>query len=410
MKPPTVFLGEMTTLEVEAFLADHDTVIVPVGSTEQHGPHGPLLTDALVPTEVARRAAPRLGAVVAPTIPYSLSYPHAGFAGLVHIRIPTFMSLIEDLCVALTSIGFRRVVFLNGHYDNTYAIAYACANAADRLPAGSRCFPVNYWDGMTPDEAAEFFDPANGLHANKGETSAVLAINPDLVDMELANREFPPFPETESGPAVHTAFFFSSPGSVYRATTSGTWGDARASTAEFGELYLEVVTNGDDPPHRRHRAHPPGDAWPLVASAAGPRLSGAPRPCPAPTARPPRARSSGSPQTHFAFGSIAIELLGGGLSAACEVAARPRIRPPKAILIESCVLAGSSERRKPVRAAGFDGRRTMSMCAFLRDAEPAARISRGGPRGRGRSRARGRGGRGAGGAALAGWAERLGRR
>ena len=58
MKPPTVFLGEMTSPEVEAFLgAGHDTVIVPVGSTEQHGPHGPLLTDAIVPTEVARRVA-----------------------------------------------------------------------------------------------------------------------------------------------------------------------------------------------------------------------------------------------------------------------------------------------------------------------------------------------------------------
>ncbi len=66
MKPPTVFLGEMTTLEVDAFLAGHDTVIVPVGSTEQHGPHGPLLTDALIPVEVARRVAPRVGAVVAP--------------------------------------------------------------------------------------------------------------------------------------------------------------------------------------------------------------------------------------------------------------------------------------------------------------------------------------------------------
>ena len=103
MKPPTVFLGEMTSPEVEAFLADHDTVIVPTGSTEQHGPHGPLLTDALVPTEVARRVAPRVGAVVAPTINYSLSYPHAGFTGVVHIRIPTFMALIEDLCVSLAS-------------------------------------------------------------------------------------------------------------------------------------------------------------------------------------------------------------------------------------------------------------------------------------------------------------------
>ena len=68
MKPPTVFLGEMTSPEVEAFLRDHRTVIVPTGSTEQHGPHGPLLTDALIPTEIARRAAPRVNAVVAPTI------------------------------------------------------------------------------------------------------------------------------------------------------------------------------------------------------------------------------------------------------------------------------------------------------------------------------------------------------
>jgi len=100
MKPATVFLGEMTSPEVEAFLREHDTVLVPVGSTEQHGPHGPLLTDALIPTEIARRIADRVGAVVAPTLNYSLSYPHVGFRGVVHLRIPTFMALVEDLCAA----------------------------------------------------------------------------------------------------------------------------------------------------------------------------------------------------------------------------------------------------------------------------------------------------------------------
>src|SRR4029453_19497600 len=79
MKPPTVFLGEMTTLEVEAFLKQHHTVIIPVGATEQHGPHGPLLTDVLIPHEVARRIAPTIRAVVAPPINYALSYPHACF-------------------------------------------------------------------------------------------------------------------------------------------------------------------------------------------------------------------------------------------------------------------------------------------------------------------------------------------
>jgi creatinine amidohydrolase len=242
-KPPTVFLGEMTNPEVEAFLARSKTVIVPVGSTEQHGPHGPLLTDVLVPNEVARRIAPRVDAVVAPTINYGLSYPHVGFTGLVHIRIPTFMDLVEDVCVALADIGFRRIVLLNGHYDNTYALAYACANAAPRLADGTRAFPVNYWDGMTADEAAEFFGPDTGLHANRGEMSAVMAIDPGLVDLEHANAEMPPFPPVSSPAAVHTAFFFSNPGSVHWASRSGTWGDAREASADYGERYLTVVSD-----------------------------------------------------------------------------------------------------------------------------------------------------------------------
>ena len=170
------------------------------------------------------------------------------------------MALIEDLCASLAAIGFRRIVFLNGHYDNTYAIAYACATVADRLPSGTQAFPVNYWDGMTHDEAAEFFDPSNGLHANKGETAAVLAIDAGLVDMELANEEFPPFPEVTSPAPVHTAFFFSSPGSVHRATHSGTWGDARQATPEFGERYLRVVADATvrilDDVARTHEAMP----------------------------------------------------------------------------------------------------------------------------------------------------------
>ena len=241
MKPPTVFLGEMTTLEVEAFLKKHHTVIVPTGATEQHGPHGPLLTDVLIPQEIARRIAPRIGAVVAPPINYALSYPHTGFTGLVQIRIPTFMALIDDLCVSFATSGFKRIIFLNGHYDNTYAIAYGCATAADKMTKDVKAFPVNYWDALTAEEIAEFSGLKNGLHANLAETSAVLRINPDLVDMDKANAEFPPFPNytINTGP-VHTAFFFTAPGSVFWATKSGTWGDARKSNPEAGERYLEA--------------------------------------------------------------------------------------------------------------------------------------------------------------------------
>ena len=241
MKPATVFLGEMTNPEVEAFLQSHHTVIVPTGATEQHGPHAPLATDVLIPQEIARRVAPEIGALVAPPISYALSYPHVGFTGLVHIRIPTFMALVEDLCVSFAAAGFKRIVFLNGHYDNTYAIAYACANAAEKLTKYVKAFPINYWDGLTAEESAEFSGLKNGLHANAAETSAVLAINPELVDLERANAEFPPFPAyTVNMAPVHTAFFFTSPGSVHWATRSGTWGDARAATAEIGERYLRI--------------------------------------------------------------------------------------------------------------------------------------------------------------------------
>lgn len=241
MKPPTVFLGEMTNPEVIAFLEKHQTVIIPTGAVEQHGPHGPLLTDVLIPTEIARRVAPRIGAVVAPPINYALSYPHVGFPGMMHIRIPTFMALVEDLCVSFAASGFKRIIFLNGHYDNTYAIAYACANAQERMPKGIQAFPINYWDALTEADIAEFSGLKNGLHANLAETSAVLRINPDLVDMDRANAEFPPFPDyTIPTGAVHTAFFFTNPGSVHWATKSGTWGDARKSTPEAGERYLEA--------------------------------------------------------------------------------------------------------------------------------------------------------------------------
>jgi creatinine amidohydrolase/Fe(II)-dependent formamide hydrolase-like protein len=71
--------------------------------------------------------------------------------------------------------------------------------------------------------------------------SAVMAIDEGLVDLEHANAEMPPFPEVTSPAAVHTAFFFSTPGSVHRATHSGTWGDAREASVEFGQRYLDVV-------------------------------------------------------------------------------------------------------------------------------------------------------------------------
>jgi creatinine amidohydrolase len=241
MKPPSVFLAENTNTEIEAFLRCHHTVYIPVGATEQHGPHAAVGTDVFLPQEIARRVCVRMGnALVAPPLAYTLSYPHRGFTSEFSLSIETFMAVVRELALSFGKAGFRRIVFLNGHYDNTYALAYACAQAAEHLPEGAKAFPFNYWDGMTAEQTAAMTEAGKGLHAGEGETSMLLAINPALVDMDLANAEFPRFPETlTKSPALHTAFFFASPGSVYRITESGTWGDATQATAEKGEPCLE---------------------------------------------------------------------------------------------------------------------------------------------------------------------------
>jgi creatinine amidohydrolase/Fe(II)-dependent formamide hydrolase-like protein len=243
MKRETVLLGELSEPQIEAFVnGGGDTVLVPVGATEQHGPHSPLATDTLLASEVSRRVSERIGAVAAPPVPYALSYPHVGFRGVVHLRLATFCALIEDLCACFATMGMRRIVFLNAHYDNTYAIAHACAGAAERMPEGVRAFPVNYWDALTEEEHARWQGGEAGLHANRAETSGVMAIDEGLVDPVLFNRELPPFPPSRvrNPGAVHTAFFFSTPGSVHRATRSGTWGDANGSSAAEGEEYIEA--------------------------------------------------------------------------------------------------------------------------------------------------------------------------
>jgi len=217
-------------------------VYIPVGATEQHGPHSAIGTDVFIPQEIARRVCLRQGdALVAPALPYTLSYPHRGFTSEFSLGIETFMAVVRDLAVSFARAGFKRIVFLNGHYDNTYALAYACAQAAPQMPAEAKAFPFNYWDGFTPEQAAAVSNHGREMHAGAGEVSMLLAINPALVDMTRANTEHPPFPETiTKSPALHTAFFFSSPGSVYRMTRSGTWGDATQATPEKGEAFLEA--------------------------------------------------------------------------------------------------------------------------------------------------------------------------
>ena len=271
MKPPTVFLGEMTDPEVGAFLRDHQTVIVPTGSTEQHGPHGPLLTDVLVPTRgrPPRRAERRRPRRADHQLRAVLPARRASRASCTSGSRRSWRSS-RTSAPRSPSIGFRRIVFLNGHYDNTYAIAYACASAADRMPAGVARLPGQLLGRHDRRGGGRVLRPdRTGLHANRGETSAVMAIDPALVDMDARERR------DAALPRGHQPGRRSTPrsSSRRRAPSIGRPTRARGATRarrrpSSASATCEVVTECDGPHARRHRAHVRGDAAALTRRRA----------------------------------------------------------------------------------------------------------------------------------------------
>ena len=235
-----ILLAECTLLDVEEHLRKSPKVIVPTGSTEQHGPHAPFGTDAILATEVSMRLARRIGALVAPTLTYGLSGDHRGYAGIPFVSAKTFTGLVQDIAVSLAGGGFREIIFVNGHYTNWIVLPAAIMEIGDQLPRDTIIFPFNYWDALPAEQLAEYLSARVGMHANIGETSAVLAVDESLVNLDHAVREYPAFP-VEPTPAVVSAYFFSGRGTVPRASHSGTWGDPSGSTAELGRRYLDQI-------------------------------------------------------------------------------------------------------------------------------------------------------------------------
>jgi creatinine amidohydrolase len=237
---PRILLSECTLLDVEEQLQRSPKVVVPVGATEQHGPHAPFGTDSILATEVGVRLAQRIGALVAPTLTYGVSGDHRGYAGVPFVSAGTMTALVQDVVLSLASGGFREIILVNGHYTNSIVLSAAIMEVGDRLPSGTIAFPFNYWDALPPEELAEYLGAEVGLHANIGETSAVLAVDESLVKLDFAVREYPAFP-VEPTPAMVSAYFFSARGTLPRASRSGVWGDPSGSSAELGRRYLDRI-------------------------------------------------------------------------------------------------------------------------------------------------------------------------
>ena len=165
------------TREEIAELAPQALLVLPVGSTEQHGPHLATGTDALIATAIAARAAEAAARpdaiLLAPALAYGASDHHLPFGGTLSLGISTFQLVLRDLLASATSAGIKRAFVLNGHGGNAAACAIAVAEASRELGLlAATAMPTDLVD------EAEIEGPVSG-HAGSFETSLVLALEPD---------------------------------------------------------------------------------------------------------------------------------------------------------------------------------------------------------------------------------------
>ncbi len=166
--------------EVEDYLKESTGIIIPIGSTEQHGPTGFIGTDALCPELVAVEVGERRNIMVAPTLSIGMAQHHLGFSGSIALRPTTLIAVICDVVNSLTRHGFDRFFFLNGHGGNiatceaAFSEIYAESSfgTAGQNRPSVRCHLHNWWDSdAIRDISKKEFGDAEGDHATPSEVS-----------------------------------------------------------------------------------------------------------------------------------------------------------------------------------------------------------------------------------------------
>lgn len=227
--------------ELRALAKRDAVVIVPVASTEQHGPHLPTKVDCLLVGEIARRAASHASqktpTLITPVVWTGLAEHHMSMGATISLHYDEFFAVLRGVCRSLVRHGFKKVLLLNGHGGNIAALTVAVNELAVEFNA-----PIatsTYWLLAQPAFAKILEKQANVRHACEAETSMVLALEPGLVDMSLAAEAVgPTSPELVDiigTTAAHRWQSFAS------RTSHGAIGDPRAATAKKGELLLQAA-------------------------------------------------------------------------------------------------------------------------------------------------------------------------
>jgi creatinine amidohydrolase len=176
-----MLLEEMTTVEVEEALKSCQSVIIPFGVMEAHGPHLPLCVDTLQAYDAAKRAAALTPVFVAAPVPYGYCRSLAGHPGTIGITAATLRSLAFDIMQSLYATGVRNFILYSGHASAMHNTSLE--EAAERLisvgPEANVAVVVEY--DVVLKRAAGLYETARDQHAGEVETSRVLTIRPDLV-------------------------------------------------------------------------------------------------------------------------------------------------------------------------------------------------------------------------------------
>ncbi|MFB9184154.1 creatininase family protein [Dactylosporangium sucinum] len=236
--PETVAFDVLTRDELNSAAAA-TTLVVPLGSTEQHAHHLPTRTDAACVSAIAHRSA-RLAAghvpvLVAPTLPFGCAHHHLPFGGTLSLTTSTYVNLLCDLVGGAVREGYRSVVLLNGHGGNDSAIRLAVDRIVYEERLDVHIAAASYW--VLADDVLRAHGFVSPGHAGHFETSLMLALEPDLV--HLNRRATDP---TECTPLGRPDI----PGASIRR--SGLWeasdgrtDDAAKATAELGAVLVDEI-------------------------------------------------------------------------------------------------------------------------------------------------------------------------
>lgn len=176
-----MYLEHMNYPEVEEFVKSHDTVLIPVGSTENHGKHMPLGTDTMIPHKIAQLIEGKISdqIVIAPTLPYGSTEDLKGFAGTVSIGNDGLILVLGRICEQLLGYGFKHIIILNGHGGNSKAIEYVGLKVHEQ---GGLLARVDWWL-----LAGQLNPMWKGGHGGGEEAAGVMAVDPTLIKREWLN-------------------------------------------------------------------------------------------------------------------------------------------------------------------------------------------------------------------------------